>query len=655
MNIARTLALYAAVLLAARPAAGQANTDTARLGELVVTATRQATPQSAIPAATTVIHGDDLRARGIDLVLDALREVPGMSIVQSGSYGAQTSVFLRGGESNYVKVFLDGVPLNRPGGGINLANLTTADLDRIEIVRGPASVLYGSDAMTGVIQLFTRAAAGHGSAELSGRGGSFGGNEFTGHADVVANNGLLFSATASRIASDGIYAFNSGYRNTMGSLQAGIDRGSNGRAALTLRYGDGVAHFPTNSGGVPIDQNQFTTEKSLVAGLDAWWPVAGDGSLHLQGFASRLNEGYTNRSDTPADTSGFDFIDDRTIITWRRGLDLRLDRRNRGAVISLGAGIEHETDDEQDVGVSNFGFGISHDTAALAADRTTKNVYLQLLSEPGARVSTQFGVRLDNNSAFGTFSTWRVGASWHLSDRARLWVGAGTGFKAPTFAQLFAQSAFEVGNGALKPERSRSTEAGFETRTEDRRVTVTATAFWQQFRDLIQYISAAPGLPTYTNLGGADSRGVEVTLAAKVAAGLALNAHWTWLHTEVTDTGSASSLVFQQGAPLIRRPASSGGATLAYRWGGVTVAGTANRVGDRDDVDFSGFPGARVILPGYTTVDLAIDAPLHRGAGRSPGVDLMLRGENVFDAAYQQSVGFPGRSRTLFAGAGLRF
>lgn len=655
MNDARWLGSFAVALMIAAPAAAQSGTDTARLGDLVVTATRQPTPQTAIPAATTVIRGDDLRGRGVTLVLDALREVPGMAVVQSGSYGAQTSLFLRGGESNYVKVFLDGVPLNRPGGGINLANLTTADLDRIEIVRGPASVLYGSDAMTGVIQLFTRGASGHGRVELSGRGGTFGGSEFTGHADVVANNGWLFSATGSRIGSNGTFDFNSGYRNTIGSMQVGVDRGSNGHAALTLRYGDGMTHFPTNSGGQPVDHNQFTTEKSLAAGLDAWWPVAGDGSLHLQGFASRLNEGYVNRADSPADSIGFGFIEDRTIVTWRRGVDVRLDRRNASGIVSIGVGLEHETDDEHDVGVSNFGFGISHDTSGLIADRTTRNAYLQLLSAPGAKVSTQLGVRLDDNSAFGTLRTWRVGTSWHLSERARVWVGTGTAFKAPTFLQLFAQSAYEVGNASLVPERSRNTEVGVETRSEDGRMTVAATMFWQRFNDLIQYVPAGPGQPTYVNLGGVYSRGVELTLTAKLAPRVVLSAHWTWLHTEVTDTGAASSLVFTQGARLIRRPASSGGGTLAYRWRGLALTATGARVGERDDVDFSGYPGARVILPAYTTMDLAVDVPLHQGAGRSPDVNLTLRGENAFSAAYQQSVGFPGRRRTLFAGGRLRF
>jgi vitamin B12 transporter len=204
-------------LLAATPqlAPAQTGVETGRLGDLVVTATRIPTAVGDIPGATTVIRGDDLRARGVQLVLDALREVPGMIVVQAGSYGAQASLFLRGGENDYVKVLLDGVPLNQPGGSINFANLPTADLDRIEIVRGPASVLYGADAMTGVVQLFTRSADATHTFEIAGRGGTFASTDVNGHLSLV-DRGWSLSATGSREATDGSYAFNNGYRTRSG-------------------------------------------------------------------------------------------------------------------------------------------------------------------------------------------------------------------------------------------------------------------------------------------------------------------------------------------------------------------------------------------------------------------------------------------------------
>jgi vitamin B12 transporter len=234
-------------------------------------------------------------------------------------------------------------------------------------------------------------------------------------------------------------------------------------------------------------------------------------------------------------------------------------------------------------------------------------------------------------------------------------VAAGTAFKAPTFSQFFAQSAFEVGNPALAPEASRNSEVGLEANSADHRLTLGVTAFWQEFRDLIQYAAAAPGQPTYVNLGGANARGLELMAVANAGSRLTLNAHWTWLQTEVTDTGAAASVSFQQGASLIRRPGSSGGGTAAYQWRGLALAATITRVGIRDDVDFSSFPGSRVILPAYTTTDLSVDVPIRRAAPRSFGFNLTLRGENLFNAAYQQTVGFPGRSRTLFAGGRARF
>lgn len=650
----RVVIAVASIAMLARALGGQARPDTAHLADLVVTATRLPTSANELSTATTVIRGEELRARGVRLVVEALREVPGVVVVQAGSYGAQASMFLRGGQSDYVKVLLDGIPLNRPGGSMNLANLTTADLDRIEIVRGPASVLYGADAMSGVIQLFSRGRSANPVVELGARGGTFASSDLDAHLSFV-DRAWSVSATGSREATDGSYEFNSGYRNSVGAVRIGFDRGSNGTAALTLRYGSALAHFPTDGAGVPFDHNQFTTEKSVALGLDAATPVGTDGTFHLHGFLSRLHEAYSNRSDTPADTTGFDFIDDRSGITWRRGFDARLDRHVRGTTVSVGAGLERETDDEHDVGFSNFGFGVFRESSAFAGDRTTRNAHFQLLSEPGARVSSQFGVRLDDNSAFGTFTTWRVGLTWRSGTDSRFWVAAGTAFKAPTFSQLFASSAFEVGNPELAPERNRNREIGIERSLSNRRFTLTVTAFWQQFRDLIQYVGAAPGEPTYVNLGGANSRGVELVAVARPSSRLTLTGHWTFLHTEVTDTGAASSLTFEQGAALIRRPASSGGGTAAYRWGGLTVAATITRIGRRDDVDFSSFPGTRVILPAYTTMDLSVAAPIRRSAPRSLGLDLMLRGENLFNAAYQQTVGFPGRSRTLFAGGRARF
>ncbi len=636
------------------PAHSQAvATDTSRLADLVVSATR-APSAAPIAAATTVLRGDDLRARGVRLVQDALREVPGVALVQNGSYGAVTSLFLRGGESDYVKVLLDGVPLNLPGGSFNIADLTTDDLDRIEIVRGPVSVLYGADAMSGVIQLFTRHGTATRSGSLGGRGGTFGTRDWNARiAGGNARSGL--SLAGSRFTSDGIYPFNSRYDNRVGSARFDWRAANGGTVAVTARGGDVSAGYPTDFAGVPVDRNQATTEQRLSLGAEASRPLGRLLTGSVQGFASRLRAGATNRSDTPADTLGYGFDSDRRAITWRRGVDARLDWQGiTNATVSLGGGIEQEEITSTGRTRQNYGGGAFDEATDFGADRRTHHGYAQLLASPHRRVSLQLGARLDDNSAFGSFGTWRAGASVQVRQGTRVWGAVGTAFKAPTFAELFATDPYEVGNPALAPERTRNAEVAIAQQVTGR-ATLEVTAFDQRFRQLIQYVGAAPGQPTYVNLGAASSRGVEASIVVRADRGFSLRGHWTWLATEVTDSGAASSLTFQQGSRLLRRSPSSGGVTASLQRSGATLGASLNHVGERDDVDYRDFPAARTALPSYTTVDLSLELPVRRGGGGSPGAALTFRGENLLDASFDQVVGFPGRGRSLFVGAQLRY
>jgi vitamin B12 transporter len=643
------LALALPVLLPAQQA------DTTRLPDLLVTATRTAWDAEAIPAATTVLRGDDLRARGVRFVSEALREVPGMMLVQTGSYGAVTSAFMRGGESDYVKVLVDGVPLNAPGGALNLADLSLDDIERIEVVRGPASVLYGADAMSGVVQLFTRQGGGRLQGEAAGRGGSFGNREVS--ARVAGGAGRWrVSAAGSQFGSDGLYDFNNDYRSTVGSVRADLRDDRGGAIAVTARLGDVRAAFPTDGSGVPVDRNQFTTEASLLLGVEARRPIGRAIVATVLGFARRVDAGAQNRPDAPADTLGFGFDSDRDARSWRRGAEARMDWSAAPTVrLSFGTGIEREEEEQASRTVSDFGSGAFTQRDTFAADRTTQHLLAQLLAEPARAVALQAGVRLDDNSAFGTFTTARLGVTLRPTAGARVWLSAGTAFKAPTFSELFATSAFEVGNAGLLPERSRNLELGAERALVDGRVVVGATAFRQQFRDLIQYVSAPAGEPTYANLQGADVRGLEAALTVRPSHRLAIRAHWTWLETEVTDTGATASVVFTQGASLLRRPGTSGGLTATAALAGGTLGLAVTRVGSRADADYRDFPAARVTLPSYTLVDASLDLPVVRRRQAGAGIDLTLRAENLFDRAYDQVVGFPGRGRTVMGGGRVRF
>lgn len=251
-----------------RRVAAQQARDTTRLEELVVTATRAPTSPDAVVSSVTTISGDELRARGVRFVQDALREVPGAAVVQVGSYGGVSSLFLRGGESDYVKVLVDGVPVNQSGGGYNWANLTTDNVERIEVLRGPASVIYGSDAVTGVVQVFTRRRSSGIAVEGGAEAGSFG--TIQGHAGVLGGTQRIgYSADASRISTDGTYPFNNDYGNTVlsGSIRSAPDPRTD--LSLSLRLGDNRYHFPTDFSGVLADSNQANAERALSVALDA--------------------------------------------------------------------------------------------------------------------------------------------------------------------------------------------------------------------------------------------------------------------------------------------------------------------------------------------------------------------------------------------------
>ena len=175
MKLGRVLVIFAVATVGlTAAAAAQETQDTIRLKDVTVTATRVPVSAGALASSITVLHGEELQARGIRNVSDALRTVPGLYVVENGSFGAATSLFLRGGESDYVKVLIDGVAVNQPGGAFNFANLTVTNIERIEILRGPASVLYGSDATVGVVQIFTKRGDGPFRVSAGSRAGTYG-------------------------------------------------------------------------------------------------------------------------------------------------------------------------------------------------------------------------------------------------------------------------------------------------------------------------------------------------------------------------------------------------------------------------------------------------------------------------------------------------
>lgn len=621
------------------------------LEELQVTATRTAVPTGSVPAAVTIVTGDQLRREGIGFLLDALDRGPALSTTQTGSYGAVASLFLRGGESDYTKVLVDGVPLNQPGGLLNLANIRLDDVDRIEIVAGPVSVLHGADAVSGVIQVFTRGHDAGPRLEVSGTGGSHGNRDIS--ARVAAGfGGVGMSLAGSSFTSAGLYPFNSDYRNHSGSAHITWRAGSS-RFSFTTRLADVDAHFPTNSSGEAVDRNQHTLDRSVAIGGRAATDI-GRTTLVAEGWRHRIGTDHRDPVDSPADTIGFAFASTRDGELIRSGGQLGADvRLRRATTLSVRAGLEQESERQQSVTLSNFGFGVDESFGDFEAERISRQANAQLVTELISDVLIQAGARHDDSDAFGGFTTWRLGVSVNPARRWRAWAASGTAFKAPIFSELFANSAFEVGNRDLNPEHSSALEAGVDFHGSGFAVHVTAHR--QQFRDLIQYVAADPGEPTYLNLGSARARGLDLAVTLTPSEGVVLRGRWSLLDTEVTDSGAASSAVFSQGESLLRRPANTAGATVELsRFGGRATLGYT-WVADRIDADFRDFPASRVTLPSYGVLTATLWAPIRTAALGRPGLELLFRGENLFDTDWEQALGFPGRGRTLTIGGRLTY
>lgn len=632
-------ALIAALTLAPRLTAQEVHRDTTMLPELVVTAERTPTPMDRSIATTTVIRGDDLAARGIRFVEEALKQVPGATPVPTGSYGGIASLFLRGGESDYVKVLVDGVAINQPGGAFDFGTLSTDNIDRIEIVRGPVSVLYGSDAVTGVIQIFTRRGAPGIAAHASSQAGTFG--TWTGEAGASGTAGpIAVSASASRYRTDGIYRFNSGYRNTTGTGAVTWRPDARSEVTLTARRDDHTLHFPTDFTGAVVDSNQRSSGQATTLGLDLGRRVGRSVDLSLHLDSRRERSASRNPPDSPGDP---DFPSDNSGRSLRRSVSASASiRPSRAVQIIAGADAAFEA-------LLESGTSGGFDTT-----RHNFGAFSQGVVQLGDRALINLGARLDRNQRFGTHATARAGGMYRVSGGLRVRGSVGTSFKEPSLRENYANGLFERGNPDLDPEQARSWEVGLEQTLLAGDLTLAATYFDQRFRDLIQFDgSAGPTEPTYQNVARATSRGVELMTQVRPARGLWLSGSYTYLFTRVDDAGFATgpNEVFVEGKALIRRPSRSVRLDARAQVSRVALGAGLNYVGRRDDVDFRVFPQVRARLAPYVTVDAdaAIDL-IRRGPGR-PGVAATVRAENLFDRDYDTVVGFAGRGRAVFAGA----
>ncbi|MES2178745.1 MAG: TonB-dependent receptor [Gemmatimonadota bacterium] len=625
MKRSRHFSLALALVPAALSA--QIARDTARTAPIVITATRSPLTAGRSPASVSVITGDQLRQQGITTVLDALRQVPGVSVVQTGSFGGATSLFMRGGESKFVKVLVDGVPVNDAGGAFDFSTLSTDNIDRIEVVRGPASVLYGSDAMAGVVQLFTRAGDGRPHIESSARGGGFG--SYDADASVRgAGDDVNYSLSGARHSTDGIQAFNSRYAQSVGSALVGTHRnGFDGR--LSLRYSDNEFHYPTDGSGQVVDSNAVRKDGRLSVGIDAGYRLAPATEVRFALSSYDIHAATDDQADSKGDVGGYYFsTSDRSR---RRSGELRLNVDARSDLhLSLGAQVERQWQNSSTQ--SNYG------PSAFTANRRTSGVFAQALYSPIDMYTLTAGGRFEHNETFGDYFTYRAAASASLESDTRIRASVGTAFREPTFLENF-DGAFSIGNPNLAPEHALSFDVGLEQELASV-ATVGATFFANSFRDLIDYKYSATA-PNYFNLARTKTSGIELEARTLPRSGVTADAAVTYLDTKVIDPGTSKAVTaaFAPGAHLLRRPMHTIDAGVGYHGARGSVDARAHHVGPREDNYYApDFSVKHVTLSPYTRADLSGEVVLP--TDQRVKVTATLRVENVFDVRYTDVAGF---------------
>lgn len=585
-------------------------------------------PLSEIGSAVSVVTGEELRARQIRHAADALRSLPGVTVTQTSSPASVTEVRIRGAESNHTLVMIDGVVANDPtNGAFDFSDLSTADIDRIEVIRGAQSVIYGSGAIGGAINIVTRSGRGPARVTVSTEGGSFGTRDLAlglSGGSATAWGSLSYHARAA----DGFNIAPAGRERDASSLETFAFRGGvqvtpglvlDGSLRHTRKSGDRDGFGgPPGALATAVDDPSTFTSNVLLGSLRARWDMANGWLTH------ELKTTYSAARSTDTDLAfpAFPFrsIYESEARTYSYLSTLRLPGEPSLLRHSLTGVVEWSEESFTPLGDFTDGLKRSRDRMAFAAEwRGSIANQLHLVA----------GARRDDTSAFGDFDTWRTSASWVMgASGLRPHASAGTGFKAPTFFEQFGSiPAFFIPNPNLTPEETLGWDAGIEWTTWRGRLVLDATYF---SADLTNKIARNPAgfAPTLVNLPGTSTReGIELSARLKVAAGITLGGAYTYLDARNPD-----------GAREIRRPPHAGRADLDAQFldgrGRFNLAAIYN--GRMDDIAFR--------LPAFTVETVALDAQWRLTAAiaykLTPQIEVFGRVENLLDQRIQEVYGF---------------
>jgi len=623
-------------LLLSGHALAQSNTETnSDIDQIIVTGARTPLAISQIGSATTVIRRDEIERRQARYISDLLRSVPGFSVSHTGVVGSQTQVRVRGAEANHVLVLIDGVRANDPATGdeFRWEHLTTNNVERVEIVRGAQSSLWGSDAVAAVVHVITRGAGDDSGLEAYAESGSS-------HTGNIGINGAVSSETWSLsggieyLSSDGSNISRQGNEEdgsdaTSASLAARVLASENLTFDVRLRALDAYSQFdPVDffATGLPTDGDVATETDNLYVSIGGTLETLGGRVTHHLN-ARYFDSEHLNLTDGVENSSS---ASDRTALVWQSDIDIGDNR--------LSVALEHERTKYQQRGEIAFGDPNQNqemDVTSVVAD------FQGLSSE---RMTWLVSLRYDDNNDFENITTGRVSLAYHLSDTTTLRGNIGTGQKNPTFTERFGFFPAQfIGNPDLNPERSTSYDIGLDREFLGGTLLLQVSLFRQDLEDEINGFVFDPVtfLGTAKNLAGESKRsGVELGTQWTVNEWFGLGASYTY-----SDSTQADGL--GQDIPELRRPRHSGSLSASVQSDNdkVRTALTADYGGTREDMFFAPFPALpeTVTLQNYWLLDLTVQYQL------TPSVSIFARGANLLDEDYEQVYGFqtPGRAGYL--------
>lgn len=641
MKNIRSMATVATVsLLSVLPFAAQGQTaQQTEIEEVLVSASLLPIAASRSANAITVIDSEQLKNRAALSVSDLLRDVPGLAVSRSGVQGSATQIRVRGAEANHLLVLIDGVEANDPSQSdeLNWGTLSAADIERIEVIRGPQSSLRGSDAMAGVVNIVTRRADRPLSANLFTETGSFGTHnsglsigskqgDFDGRLSVnhIETEGENISRTGSE---------KDGYKNTNINLNAGWTVSDELRLSFAARQSDGMNEFDGDSDfdGFVEDQDKVSEFRNSTMRVQGDY-VSADGR-----FQHKLVIAQSNNDNEAFDTGVLGTYTSSTKDQYQYVGSVFWDEFSQ----RLSVLAEREEEDFSQRGPLAWGSDPNQDR-----ERNTDSLAIEYRTDLSDSLTLAASGRYDDNSEFDSANTFRVEAVYQLNDSTRLRSAYGTAIKNPTFSERFGFYTNFIGNPNLQPEESTSWELGVDQILFDSNLTLSATLFDAELENEINGFVSDPvtfGFTSANKEGKSKRQGVELTAIGILSDSLSLNAAYTY--TDSVESDGAGGYKDE-----IRRARHTGSLNLAWQvMDNLHINTNAQYNGSQTDVFFPPWPAPSetVTLADYTLLNV------NANYSASEKLSIYLRLDNLLDDNYEEVFGY----QTLGFGAslGVRF